>query len=309
MARVIHTGDTHIGYRQYHSEERRQDFIDAFRQVIEDAISSEVDAVLHAGDLFHDRRPELQDILATIEVLSDLQRAEIPFLAVVGNHEETRRIQWLDLFETLGLAERLDDRGRPVGNVTIYGQDYVPEARRDSLDYEFEDPDTPYTALVSHGRFEPFPYGTWDLEEVLSTTNLDFDAALLGDDHESKQKEINGTWATYCGSTERASADERGARGYNLVTFDGGVQISRRALDTRNFVFIDLELAPDEGEGRVRQRIREENVQDSVIVIRIEGDGDRIIPADLEQFGNEQGALLTRVRDRRELKTDNEMSV
>ncbi|MFB6372124.1 MAG: putative bifunctional diguanylate cyclase/phosphodiesterase, partial [Bradymonadaceae bacterium] len=37
-----------------------------------------------------------------------------PFLAIVGNHEGTRDAQWLDLFETLGLAERLDDSGRVV---------------------------------------------------------------------------------------------------------------------------------------------------------------------------------------------------
>jgi DNA repair exonuclease SbcCD nuclease subunit len=30
MTRVIHTGDTHIGYSQYHSPVRRQDFLDAF---------------------------------------------------------------------------------------------------------------------------------------------------------------------------------------------------------------------------------------------------------------------------------------
>jgi muconate cycloisomerase len=38
MTRVIHTGDTHLGYRQYHSPERRRDFLDAFRQVVEDGI-------------------------------------------------------------------------------------------------------------------------------------------------------------------------------------------------------------------------------------------------------------------------------
>ncbi len=58
MTRVIHTGDTHIGYQQYHSPERRQDFLDAFERVVADALDGDVDAVVHAGDLYHDRRPD-----------------------------------------------------------------------------------------------------------------------------------------------------------------------------------------------------------------------------------------------------------
>jgi exonuclease SbcD len=101
MTRVIHTGDTHLGYAQYHSQTRRADFRDAFEQVIDDAVDDDVDAVIHAGDLFHDRRPELSDLLGTIRLLRRLRRAGIPFLAVVGNHESTRSGQWLDLFEDL----------------------------------------------------------------------------------------------------------------------------------------------------------------------------------------------------------------
>ena len=90
MTRVLHTGDTHIGYRQYHSPERRADFLGAFRRVVEDAVADDVDAVVHAGDLFHDRRPALADIHGTIEVLRQLREAAIPLYAVVGNHERTR---------------------------------------------------------------------------------------------------------------------------------------------------------------------------------------------------------------------------
>jgi len=77
MTRVIHTGDTHLGYRQYHSPERRADFLAAFRRVVEDAIEGDVDAVVHAGDLFHDRSPSLLDVHGAIQVLGELRDAEI----------------------------------------------------------------------------------------------------------------------------------------------------------------------------------------------------------------------------------------
>ncbi|MFB6078298.1 MAG: metallophosphoesterase [Halarchaeum sp.] len=371
MTTVIHTGDTHLGYRQYHSPVRRRDFLDAFRRVVEDAIADDVDAVVHAGDLYHDRTPGLEDLMGTIEVLRPLADADIPFLAVVGNHEGTRHAQWLDLFETLGLAERLDGEGRVVGNTALYGLDYVPESKRDALDHQFAERDTTHAALVSHGLFQPFPHGTWDLEEILDAANVAFDAVLLGDDHTPDTRRIDGTWATYCGSTERASASERDPRGYNVVTFDAddnerseassnertgsetrreaprtasggaaseatremagnerseassneraangisretgeGVTIRRRGIDTRDFVFVDLELADGEGEERVRRRIREESVEDAVVVVTIEGDGGDVTPADVERFGDERGALVTRVTDRREVDVEVDVDV
>ncbi|MFC3478623.1 DNA double-strand break repair protein Mre11 [Halobacterium litoreum] len=309
MARVIHTGDTHLGYRQYHSPERREDFLDAFRSVVDDAVDEDVDAVVHAGDLYHDRRPGLRDILGTISVLRPLRDADIPFLAIVGNHEGTRDAQWLDLFETLGLAERLDSSGREVGDTVFYGLDYVPESKRPDLDYQFEARDAEHAALVSHGLFTPFAHANWDLDEVLRESNVDFDAVLLGDNHAAGQKRIEDTWVTYCGSTERASASERDPRGYNIVEFAEDVGISRKGLDTREFVFVDVELGPEDGTAYVRERVRERDVADAVVVVTVEGDGENVTPADVERFGDEQGALLTRVNDRREVETDTEVEV
>jgi DNA repair exonuclease SbcCD nuclease subunit len=134
MTRVLHTADTHLGYQQYHSPERRCDFLEAFRRVIDDAIESDVDAVVHAGDLFHDRSPELSDLLGAVEVLESLSEAGIPFLAVVGNHEAKRSAQWLDLFEAMGLARRLGEKPVAVGETAFYGLDFVPRGRRDEVE-------------------------------------------------------------------------------------------------------------------------------------------------------------------------------
>ncbi|GAA0659629.1 DNA double-strand break repair protein Mre11 [Salarchaeum japonicum] len=309
MTRVIHTGDTHLGYRQYHSPVRRQDFADAFRSVVEDAVADDVDAVVHAGDLYHDRQPGLPDLLDTIDILTPLREHDIPFLAVVGNHESTRQGQWLDLFETLGLATRLDAEGTSVGDTTFYGLDYVPESKRDQLDYEFAPPETEHAALVSHGLFTPFPHANWETETVLGEANVDFDAFLLGDNHAPDRAEVLDTWVTYCGSTERASASERDPRGYNIVTFDGDAQITRRGVDTRDFVFLDLDLQGDEGTAYVRDRVRDADVEDAVVVVTIEGEGGQVTPADVESFGAERGALVTRVNDRREVEDESDIDV
>jgi DNA repair exonuclease SbcCD nuclease subunit len=302
MTRVLHTGDTHIGYRQYHSPERRADFLHAFRRVVQDAVEEEVDAVVHAGDLFHDRRPALADIHGTIGILRDLRAADIPFYAVVGNHERTRGQQWLDLFETLGLATRLDRSPEVMGDVALYGLDFVPRSRREALDYEFDPHEADHAALVSHGLFEPFAHADWDTETVLESATIDFDVLLLGDNHVPGREKVAGTWVTYCGSTERTDATEREERGYNLVSFDGEVSIARRGIETRPFVVIDLELAPGEGAARVQSRLREEDLEDAVVVVSISGDGEPVSVAELETFAAEQGALVARVTDRREFE-------
>jgi DNA repair exonuclease SbcCD nuclease subunit len=304
MTRVIHTGDTHLGYRQYHSPERRADFLAAFEAVIEDAIADDVDAVIHAGDLFHDRQPALPDVHGAIEVLRDLREADIPFLAVVGNHERTRDQQWLDLFSTLDLATRLGSAPIVIGDTAFYGLDFVPRSKRNDLDYDFDPHDAEHAALVSHGLFEPFPHADWDTEELLRASNVDFDALLLGDNHTPDRAEIEGTWVTYCGSTERADASEREARGYNIATFEDGVSIRRRGLDTRPFVTLDLELSGGEGAEYVRERVREADVTDAVVIVTIEGRGGEVPAAGIEEFATERGALLARVNDRREFDAE-----
>jgi len=309
MTRVIHTGDTHLGYRQYHRPERRADFLEAFRQVADDAVEGNVDAVVHAGDLFHDRRPDLGDIMGALSVLRTLADADIPVLAVVGNHEAKRSAQWLDLYESLGLATRLGADPVVVGDTAFYGLDFVPRARREDFEPDFQPHDADHATLVTHGLFDPFDFGEWDPREIFDASDVDFDALLLGDNHHPDTAEVDGVWVTYCGSTERASAAEREDRGYNLVTFDDAVDIRRRGIDTREFVYVDLELAPGEGVERVRERVGQYDLDDAVVVVSIEGDGDPIAPADVEEFALDHGALVCRVTDHREFSEETEREV
>jgi exonuclease SbcD len=312
MTRVIHTGDTHLGYQQYHRPERREDFLAAFRQVAEDAIREPVDAVIHAGDLFHDRRPTLPDIMGALDVLRTLDDAGVPFLAVVGNHESKRNAQWLDLFESLGLATRLGRDPVVIDDVGFYGLDFVPRSKRDDLPYDFAAHDADHSALVSHGLFQPFPHGDWDAVEVLEESTVEFDAVLLGDDHTPQTRHLeepHDVWLTYCGSTERASAAERDERGYNLVVFEDGVDIRRRGLDTREFVFVDVELGEHEGIERVRERVGQHDLEDAVVVVKIRGDGEAVTPATIEEYADERGALVARVTDERDIADEGDVDV
>ncbi len=98
----LHMADVHLGYQQYQSEERLKDFGRAFRYAIEDAINKRVDFVLIAGDLFHKASINPITLLQAKRPLDQLREANIPAIAINGNHDRARygnRFSWLDYLE------------------------------------------------------------------------------------------------------------------------------------------------------------------------------------------------------------------
>jgi len=300
MVRVIHTGDTHLGYRQYHSGTRAADFQAAFDQVVDAAITMEVDAVIHAGDLFHDRRPDIDALVGAIGSLERLAAAAIPFLAIVGNHEARHDTQWLDLLARLGLAERLGPTPRHLGELAVYGLDHRSRDLAGAVG-ACEPTDAPRRALVAHGLFSPFAHAQVETTALLEAAPIDLDVLLLGDNHVPGIETVEGVWVTYCGSTERVSASEVAPRGYNVVTTDPDVEIHRRTIETRPFAFIEVPLASGEGLERVTEVVASHPVADAVVVVELTGAGSPVAPAAIEEVAEAAGALLTRVVDRRAL--------
>ena len=333
MVTLLHTADTHLGYRQYHRPEREADFSAAFAQVIDAAIEQEVDAVVHAGDLFNSSRPGIEVLSGAFSQLQRLRNADIPFLGIVGNHDGTRDRQWIDVFESLGLATRLDSEGLTVGSesesdsaglagsddgtvegggqVALYGLDHVDPGRRDRLEYAFdaaaaEGADA--ALLVAHGLFEPFPTGDWDVAAICRQSTVAFDAILAGDDHTSREGIVgDGTLITYPGSTERTAADQREPRRFNFVRVppDGAIDVDSRDLNTREFLYVDVEMDDGNDADRVlaaleSEHARENGFEGSVVVVTLTGAGKRVRAGPIEEFGLERGALVVRVNDRRE---------
>ena len=303
--KLIHTADSHIGYRQYHSEVRRQDFLDAFSVVVSDAIDMRVDAVIHAGDLFDSRNPTLDDILDTMAILSRLKTAGIPFLAIVGNHESKQYTQWLDLYEKMGVATRLGTEPYSIGEVAVYGIDSVPKSKIPLFDYSVFDnkgTDAHYNILVMHQLMNPFSFGEWDCVEVIQSLPFNIHAILLGDYHKYEKTKIGETWVTYPGSTERNSTAELEVRSYNVITIgSAGMDISRRNIPTRDFVFIPAVLIDNsKSYEEIFDAIKEHDIADKVVVVDISGDPEVSVSySEIEDFLLSRKALVPKIRDLR----------
>ncbi|WP_342303929.1 exonuclease SbcCD subunit D [Methanolobus sp. ZRKC5] len=303
--RIVHTGDTHLGYRQYHSDVRRQDFFNAFSTVVDDAISMSVDAVVHAGDLFDSRNPTLDDILDAMGLFSKLKSAGISLLAIVGNHESKQSTQWLDLYSSLGLVIRLGTEPYRLGELALYGIDSVPKTKIPLFDYSiFDDKatDAKYNLFVMHQLVKPFAFGDWDIKEVIDSIPFDVHAVLLGDNHKQEITTVNDAWVTYCGSTERNSTSEREPRSYNIVTIGGtGIEISKRAIKTREFVFIPVNLTEDsDSHEDVFSAVMEHDIEEKVAFVEISGDVRvKLDFSEIEKFLLSRGALVPGIKDLR----------
>lgn len=85
--RFLHFADCHLGYWQYNSKDRFNDFAKAFLSIVRTAIDQKVDFVLLAGDLFQKRAIDALTLNQAVVGLERLKAANIPCIAVEGNHE------------------------------------------------------------------------------------------------------------------------------------------------------------------------------------------------------------------------------
>jgi len=143
--RFMHVADIHLGYQQYGSKERFNDFGAVFFHVVEQAIEQQVDFLLVAGDLFEKRTVDPLAMRVAVEGFRMLQKAGIPVIAVEGNHEKAHyrdQYSWVDFLDGLGYLHLLNPRfeeGRAIlepygdeggayldlpGGVRIYGLKY-----------------------------------------------------------------------------------------------------------------------------------------------------------------------------------------
>lgn len=85
-----HISDTHLGFVQYHSEERENDVYLAFNQAIDTSIKDHVDFVILAGDIFHVPNPSGKAIVMLANALKRLKQSNIDSFFILGEHDISR---------------------------------------------------------------------------------------------------------------------------------------------------------------------------------------------------------------------------
>lgn len=252
-ARFLHVADLHLGYKQYNSTERYNDFARAFLAVVRTAIAEDVDFVILAGDLFQKRAIDALTLNQAMVGLKRLQEAKIPCIAVEGNHELAYYEEYLGWMEFLNhqglltllsvpfvdggveLTEHSGQQGayvEPVAGLRVYGLRYsgastarALEAYSDALAEQTANGNAKadYTLFVAHTGVEGVLSGEAGglSHRQLAVLRPHVDYLALG--HIHKPFEFDD-WIYNPGSPETCSMTETQwpERGYYLVDVDTG---------------------------------------------------------------------------------------
>jgi predicted phosphodiesterase len=235
--RIAHISDTHLGYRALPNHDpltnRNQRAVDvekAFASAVDDILRQEVDLVLHAGDVFHQSRPNWHAVRHFVMQMRRIEDAGIPAVVIAGNHDTPRYRAGGSVFSVLEVALPKIDIAAGYEEVEIPFDELG--VRVQALPHgALTNPDDPVpyavpgyrNILLTHGMAagvlapgkitEP---GEQELDNQLFQANWDYIA--LGHYHISMTP-FAGAW--YAGSTERFGwGDYEATPGYLIVTLD-----------------------------------------------------------------------------------------
>lgn len=248
--RFTHISDVHLGYQQYGSRERFDDFSRVFLHLIQQAIDREIDFLVVAGDLFEKRTVDPLAMRVAVDGFRSLREAGIPVVAVEGNHERAHyrdQYSWVDFLDGLGYLHLLNPRfenGRAIlepygedggayldlpGGVRVYGLKYYGASTSkvfglfaDALT-EMDHTGLHFTILMAHAGLEgqlPRYSGTLTHNDLASLREH-IDYLALG--HIHKPYAVDG-WIYNPGSAETWSIEETAwpERGCFLVDIQPG---------------------------------------------------------------------------------------
>jgi exonuclease SbcD len=249
MAKFLHIADIHLGFDRYDTPERTKDFFRALYTALDrHAIQAAVDFVIIAGDLFEHRNIKPATLNQAQVCLQALQQANIPVLAIEGNHDNRpygTPTSWLKYLSEWGLLMLLepndgkaevplftpwDPETRSGGYIDLdcgvrvlgsnwYGATAPRAIERLAEAIEALPPGPEHTLLMFHhgleGQIARYA-GALRYADLLPLKQAGVDYLALG--HIHKEYAVEG-WVFNPGSLEANNVDEsRYRRGAYLVT-------------------------------------------------------------------------------------------
>jgi len=259
----VHVADLHVGYAQYGLETRRQDFDNAFREIVDRTIDLKADFMIIAGDLFHQARPSNITLENTVKTFKRLKDANIPVLTVDGSHDLAPNSITSTILYPLDSAGLIYHLPRHEGACWrkpdccyVYG---VPNFRSRRKTEETlpqflqQNPPTPdptaTNIFVLHATIDlptvKPPYIEAEIPVDLIPDGFDYYAA--GHIHQRSISKFKSGFLVYSGCTETVSYDEaKYKKGFYHVKVNEKGEISPEAMELqspRKFVVIEEEFS------------------------------------------------------------------
>ncbi|HEV3309510.1 MAG TPA: exonuclease SbcCD subunit D [Chloroflexota bacterium] len=272
MTKFIHAGDIHLGNEQYGLPERTTDFNRAFLKVVDHAVRTQVDFVLLTGDLLN--KASQADALALLQAsvgLERLRKANIPVVAIEGNHEWLQKADtvsfpaYLSLIQLVHLLDfqidKFGDKTLPpwddaawaggyidIGTTRIFGVRYMGAQTAQTIQeiaQHIHRGNAEFVILMLHAGMEgeiPHMHGGLTMAQ-LAPLRGKVDYIALGHVHKKLERE---GWIFNPGSTEICGFDEVGPDWphgfFEVEVVDGRARAEHHATASRPFVRINVDV-------------------------------------------------------------------
>ena len=290
----VHASDLHLGYAQYGLEARRQDFDNAFKELVDKTIELKVDFMIIAGDLFHQARPSNVTLENTIRNFKRLKDAGIPVLTVDGSHDSApNTITGTILYplDSAGLIHHLPRHAgaswRKQDCCYVYGipnfhskhktQEALPK-------FMTENPARPDSCVcnifVFHGAVDLPGVKPPYIEAELSPDQLpsDFNYYAAGHVHERYLAKFKTGLLVYSGCTETADYREaKYPKGFMHVRVNEKGEASPESIElssTRRFIILEQEyngMASSKITELTAQQVKDNDLEGAIIIPVLRG--------------------------------------
>ncbi|MCL5877301.1 MAG: DNA repair exonuclease [Candidatus Bathyarchaeota archaeon] len=290
----VHASDLHLGYAQYGLEVRRQDFDNAFSELVDKTIELKPDFMIIAGDLFHQARPSNHTLENTIRSFKRLKDAGIPVLTVDGSHDSAPNTITSTILYPLDSAGLIIHLPRHKGACWtkpdccyVYGiPNYHNRHKTQEALPRFmeENPPTPQDAVanifVFHGAVDlpevKPPYIEAEISPDLLPEGFCYYAA--GHIHDRHMGKFKSGLLVYSGCIETVGYDEaKITKGFYHVQVDEKGQVTPELIELtspRRFIILEYDftgMASAKITEQAAQMVKEADETDAIIIPVLKG--------------------------------------
>jgi hypothetical protein len=283
--KFAHIADCHLGgWRQPELQELN---LKAFEKAIDACIKEKVNFALIAGDLFDSAMPSVDILKAAAAKLRELKEKNIPCYIIAGSHDYSASGKtFLDVLEKAGLCENIEKINDDKLEI-IDKKDFIiagisgkkGELEKDLIrKIKVNVKSDKLKILALHTTIEENKTSEFMSGVKISQLPGGFDYYALGHIHKPFKKEENGKIIAYPGPlfpNNFSELEELENGGFLIVNEKNGkIETEKYEIRMKNIEFIEINAdgkVPELITSEIIQKIKHENVKDTIIMIKIAG--------------------------------------
>jgi len=283
--RFAHIADCHLGgWRQ---PELQALNLEAFERAIDACISEKLDFVLIAGDLFDNAMPSVDILKSAANKLRELKEKNIPCYIIAGSHDySVSGKTFIDVLEKAGLVENVEKVKDDMLEITEKKDIIIAgiSGKKGEMEKEIirkvkaSIKSDKLKILMLHTTVEENKINEFMSGVKISELPAGFDYYALGHVHKPFMQEIEGRVIAYPGPlfpNNFSELEEMEHGGFLIVKEKNRkIEIEKYEIRTKNLFSIEINADGKPSEiitSEIIQKIKHENIKDTVLMIKISG--------------------------------------